>query len=119
MESALRGIDPFGLSRTPNFEPRKGPAIPTYMAAARTGLIYMPLRSGPQDVIADWFFALDDAPPITDFSQKSLRQWQSDHTPFRRFTVLRHPVARAHAAFCDHILTTGDGHYPTSTRDLA
>ena len=112
MESALRGIDPFDLSWTPNFEQRKGPAIPTYMAAARTGLIYMPLRSGPQDVIADWFFALDDAPPITDFSQKSLRQWQNDHTPFRRFTVLRHPVARAHAAFCDHILTTGDGHYP-------
>lgn len=112
METALGGMDPFGLGRSPNFEPRKGPAIPSYLAAARTGLLYMPLRSGPQDAVAAWLTVLDNAPPITDFSQKSLRQWQNDHAPFRRFTVLRHPVARAHAAFCDHILTTGEGHYP-------
>ncbi|WP_322891067.1 MULTISPECIES: sulfotransferase family 2 domain-containing protein [unclassified Yoonia] len=112
MDKALRGMDPFDLGRTPNFEPRKGPAIPTYVAAARTGLIHMPLRSGPEDAVADWLAALDNAPPLTDFSQKTLRQWQNDHGLFRRFTVLRHPVARAHVAFCDRILTTGPGHFP-------
>jgi hypothetical protein len=33
------------------------------------------------------------------------------HTGYRSFTVLRHPVARAHAAFCERILMTGPGHY--------
>lgn len=112
MDAALRAMDPFDLGRTPNFEPRKGPAIPTYVAAARTGLIHMPLPSGPDDVVADWLAALDDAPPVTAFSHKTLRQWQNDHGLFRRFTVLRHPVARAHVAFCDRILITGPGHFP-------
>ncbi|WP_019954241.1 sulfotransferase family 2 domain-containing protein [Yoonia vestfoldensis] len=118
MENALRNLDLLDLGRTPNFEPRKGPAIPTYVAAARTGLIHMPLRSGPEADVADWLAALDDAPPIRDFSQKTLRQWQEDHAPFRRFTVLRHPVARAHVAYCDRILTKGPGHFPRLRESL-
>ncbi|WP_322893268.1 MULTISPECIES: nodulation protein NodH [unclassified Yoonia] len=112
MENALRGLDRFDLSRTPNFEPRKGPGVPGFVAAAKTGLLYMPLRSGPEQAVADWFTALDGAAPVGDFSQKSLRQWQIDHPINRRFTVLRHPVARAHAAFCDRILTSGPGSFP-------
>jgi LPS sulfotransferase NodH len=112
MEAALHALDRFDLSRTPNFEPRKGPGIPAFVAAAKTGLIHMPLRSGPEDVVSDWLCALDNAPPVTEFSQKSLRQWQADHIPCRRFAVVRHPVARAHAAFCDRILTKGPGHFP-------
>ena len=118
METALRGLDRFDLGRTPNFEPRKGPAIPTFIAAAKTGLIYMPLRSGPDEAVVDWLTALDEAAPVTDFSQKTLRQWQLDHAPYRRFTVLRHPLARAHAAFCDRILTTGPGAFPRLRESL-
>ncbi|MFN3661450.1 nodulation protein NodH [Yoonia sp.] len=112
MQDALRNLDHFDLARTPNLEPRKGPAIPSFIAAAKSGLIYMPLRSGPDEVVSDWLAALDQAAPLTGFSQNSLRQWQRDHAPFRRFTVLRHPVARAHAAFCDRILSNGPGSFP-------
>ena len=47
----------------------------------------------------------------TRFTQKSLRQWMQNHTGHRRFTVLRHPLDRAHAAFCDYILGTGPGSF--------
>jgi LPS sulfotransferase NodH len=107
MHQALRDLDQFDLSRTPNFEPRKGPGIPTFVAAARAPLLYMPLRSGPDATVRAWLQALDGAPPLADFSQKSLRQWVTDQPLHRRFAVLRHPVARAHAAFCDRILTHG------------
>jgi hypothetical protein len=33
------------------------------------------------------------------FEQKSLRQWKRRHPGHRSFTVLRHPLLRAHAAF--------------------
>ncbi|MBQ2261534.1 MAG: sulfotransferase family 2 domain-containing protein [Loktanella sp.] len=118
METALRNLDRFDLGRTPNFEARKGPGIPGFVAAAKTGLIYMPLRSGPDQVVTDWLAALDNAAPVSDFSQKTLRQWQLDHAPCRRFTVLRHPVARAHAAFYDRILTKGPGSFPRLRESL-
>lgn len=110
MVTALSRLDRFDLGRTPHFEPNRGPAIPTYVAAPKAGLIYMPLRSGPDLAVKEWLASIDDAPSsalITKFSQKSLRDWQQTHRPHRRFAVLRHPVARAHAAFCDRVLFDG------------
>ncbi len=114
MQDALRALDRFDLGRTPHFEPRRGPAIPTYVAAAKSGLIHMPLRSGPDIAVAQWLAGLDGV--STDnlqvgFSQKTLRGWQQNHIPHRSFAVLRHPVARAHAAFCDRILLDGPGSF--------
>jgi hypothetical protein len=34
-----------------------------------------------------------------------LRAWRRAHPGHRSFTVLRHPLARAHAAFCTRVLT--------------
>lgn len=107
MAAALARIDRFDLGRTPNFEPRRGPAVPGFIAAARAGLLYMPIKGGPVETVQAWLAALDQAPEAalqTGFSQKSLRQWMRAHPGHRGFTVLRHPVARAHAAFCDYIL---------------
>jgi hypothetical protein len=42
---------------------------------------------------------------LRNFTQPTLRQWQADHPGHRSFAVLRHPLARAHAAFCDCILS--------------
>ena len=115
METALARLDRFNLSRTPNFEPRRGPAIPTYIAAPKSGLLYMPLRSGPDDAVRDWLARLDGAAQADlqgKFSQKTLRDWMNEHVGFRSFAVLRHPVARAHAAFCDKILLDGPGSFP-------
>ena len=114
MERSLARLDRFNLNRTPNFEPRRGPMTPTYIAAPDSGLLYMPVKSGPDDAVCDWMGRLDEQEAddvLTDFSQKDLRQWKRKHTGHRSFTVLRHPLARAHAAFCKHILNTGEGSF--------
>ncbi|KMK65525.1 sulfotransferase family 2 domain-containing protein [Puniceibacterium sp. IMCC21224] len=121
MEAALSRLDRFNLNRTPNFEPRRGAVVPTYVAAAQTGLLYMPIRSGPELAIRRWLAALDtvdEGDLLSDFTQKSLRQWKRTHDGHRSFTVLRHPVARAHDAFCSKILTTGPGSYSQIRKTL-
>jgi len=114
MEKSLSRLDRFDLTRTPNFEPRRGPNVPSYVVAADASLIYMPLRSGPCNQVVDWLAALDGVSTDdlqTKFSQKDLRQWKRKHPGHRSFTVLRHPIARAHDAFCRHILKTGKGSF--------
>ena len=114
MVRALSRLDRFDLTRTPNFEPRRGPNVPSYVVAAESSLVYMPLRSGPQAQVLEWMAALDGVSKSelqTKLSQKDLRQWKRKHPGHRSFTVLRHPVQRAHDAFCRHILTTGKGSY--------
>lgn len=114
MADALARLDRFNLTRTPNFEPRRGAAVPGYVAAKKTPLLYLPIRSGPEDQVLRWLADLDGSQPDaleSGFTQKTLRQWMRTHTGHRSFTVLRHPAARAHAAFCERILMTGPGHY--------
>ncbi len=114
MEQALARLDRFNLTRTPNFEPRRNAVVPSYVAAAKSRLLYLPVRSGPEATVMRWLAALDGAGEgdlQSGFSQKTLRQWKKDNPGFRSFTVLRHPVARAHAAFCDKILSTGPGSF--------
>ena len=121
MQAALADLDRFNLSRTPNFEPRRGPAVPSYVAAARAPLLYLPIRSGPEAEVRQWLAALDDVTESdlqTGFTQKTLRQWKRDRPGHRGFTVLRHPVARAHAAFCQRILMPGPGSFTEIRKTL-
>ncbi len=114
MTAALAGLDRFNLTRTPNFEPRRGPAVPSYLAAVETPLLYMPVRGGPEAEVAAWLAALDGVAPEAlthKMTQKDLRQWKRRHTGHRSFTVLRHPVARAHHVFCTRILSDGPGSF--------
>lgn len=114
MERALADLDRFNLHRTPNFEPRRGPAASRHVAAPRTPLIYLPIRGGPEDTVARWLARLDDSDIndlITGRNQKQVRRWMQTHPGHRKFTVLRHPLARAHAVFCQRILGTGPGAY--------
>ncbi|MCW1951060.1 MAG: sulfotransferase family 2 domain-containing protein [Octadecabacter sp.] len=114
MEAALTRLDRFNLNRTPNFEPRRGPAVPSYIAAPVSRLMFMPIKSGPIDVVKNWLAGLDDAQPAdlaSKFTQKSLRQWKRQMPGHRSFAVVRHPVARAHAAFCSKILSTKKGSF--------
>ncbi len=113
MLEALAGMDPFNLTRTPNFEPRRGPVVPSYVAAAKAPLMYLPVKCGPEAQVRQWLAALDGKGHLQEkFNQKTLRQWKRNNAGHRSFTVIRHPVVRAHAAFCDHILDTGPGGYP-------
>ncbi|MCF2906095.1 sulfotransferase family 2 domain-containing protein [Octadecabacter sp. CECT 8868] len=114
MGEALARLDRFNLNRTPNFEPRRGPSVPTFVSASMSPLLYLPIRSGPENAVTNWLAELDDVSPddlISGFTQKSLRDWKRQHIGHRSFTVVRHPVARAHAAFCSKILQTGEGTY--------
>lgn len=115
MEAALARLDRFNLNRTPNFEPRRGPMIPAYMAAPDSGLLYLPLRGGLDHRVGDWLAAVDGKSRSalkTKFTQKTLRQWKRDHAGHRSFAVLRHPVVRAHHAFCTHVLFDGPRNFP-------
>ena len=96
LAEAIAVIDVFNLGRTPSFEPRRAAGVPTALASD-TGLLFFPIRSGPETAIRDWFTGLGE---VTEgFEQKSLRQWKRKHPGHRSFTVLRHPLLRAHAAF--------------------
>ncbi|KEO54461.1 nodulation protein NodH [Thioclava pacifica] len=96
MEASLARLDRFNLSKTPNFEPRRGPGVPGFIAS-EAGLLYMPMRPAMDAPIRDWLAQL--GPLEESFSQKTLRQWKRRHTGHRSFTVLRHPLMRAHLAF--------------------
>ncbi|MEO0400797.1 MAG: sulfotransferase family 2 domain-containing protein [Pseudomonadota bacterium] len=114
MTDALSGLDTFNLTRTPNFEPRRGAAVPTYVACETAPLLYLPVRGGPQDPVAAWMKALDGhagGAPASKLSQNDLREWMRTHPGHRGFSVLRHPLARAHAVFSHRILNTGQGGY--------
>ncbi|MFV2002754.1 MAG: nodulation protein NodH, partial [Paracoccaceae bacterium] len=110
MLSALASTDHFGLYRTPNFEPRRGPMVPGYVAAAKSPILFMPVMSCPYDGILQWLADLDGV-SISDltgeFNQKSLRQWKRQAKDHQSFCVLRHPVARLHRAFVERILMPG------------
>ncbi len=111
---AMAEMDPFDLARTPNFEPRRGPAVPKYIAAAKSPLLYLPVRGGPEIAVSAWLAALDgvSVDELTcGMNQKQLRQWKAHNTGFRSFTVIRHPAERIHEVFCRRILNAGDGSY--------
>ncbi|MEL0436943.1 nodulation protein NodH [Phycobacter sp. K97] len=111
---AMAEMDQFNLTRTPNFEPRRGPAVPGYVAAAKSPLLFLPVRGGPAGAVAAWLAALDDVEPdelITGMNQKQLRQWKARNRGFRSFTVLCHPAERIHEVFCHRILNSGPGSY--------
>ncbi|WP_338549554.1 sulfotransferase family 2 domain-containing protein [Roseovarius phycicola] len=111
-EKAIARLDRFNLHRTPSFEPRRGPAAPSFVTCKEAPLLYLPVRSGPEGSVLNWMAQLDGGTSEdlqTGLNQKSLRQWKRKNTGHRSFTVLRHPVVRAHHAFCTKILKTGPG----------
>ncbi|WP_128514643.1 nodulation protein NodH [Tabrizicola thermarum] len=96
LAEAIAAVDVFNLGRTPCFEPRRAAGVPTVLASD-AGLLFFPIRSGPEAAIRGWFESLGAV--SEGFEQKSLRQWKRRHPGHRSFTVLRHPLLRAHAAF--------------------
>lgn len=108
MRSAVAELDRFNLTRTPNFEPRRGPSVPAYVAAANAPVLFMPVAGGPETEIRQWLAGLDGVTPDeleSGMNQKRLRQWKRKHPKHKCFTVLRHPLARAHAIFRTQILS--------------
>ena len=120
METALARFDWFDLGRMPNFEPRRGAGVVGWIAAARTPLLFAPLAGGPREIIHDWLARLDGGmAPLTGFSRKGVFDWKASRPGHRGFVVLRHPLARAHAAFRDRILSDGPDAAPRYRGALA
>jgi LPS sulfotransferase NodH len=97
LAEAIAAVDVFNLGRTPSFEPRRAAGVPTALATATAPLLFFPVRSGPETPVRDWFLSLGEV--VEGFEQKSLRQWKRAHPGLRSFTVVRHPLLRAHVAF--------------------
>ena len=116
MQADLHRLDPFLLYHLPNFEPRRGPAVPSFVATeAGRGLIHMPVRGGPDAAIRSWFDAF--GPREANFTQTTLRQWKRAHPGHRSFVVLRHPLYRAWDAFL-HIIANAPAHLRQTLRDI-
>ena len=114
MQRVLSSLDTFNLSRTPNFEPRRGPVVPSFVAAAEAPVLFIPIRGGPIKPVLSWLAGLDGVAEdalLTGFTQKTLRHWKRQTKEHRSFAVLRHPVDRLHAAFVTHILMPGPDCY--------
>ncbi|MCB1395485.1 MAG: nodulation protein NodH [Rhodobacter sp.] len=108
LAAGLARIDRFGLGRTPNFEVRRGPLLAAVRGGLRAPLLFLPMRGAPEGAVIDWLAALDGVQPADlpgDFDAARLTDWRRAHPGFRSFTVLRHPLKRAHDTFCRKVLT--------------
>lgn len=112
MVAALAGADYFDLGRIPSFEPARGPGIPSFMVSEKSGLLFMPMRGGPTGRVRSWLEREEAGPVATGFTRRDLRRWKRTHPGHLSFTVVSHPVERAHEVFCRRILATGQDSYP-------
>jgi len=121
MRAALARLDPFALTRRPRLEPGHGAGVHRYVAAARAPALYMALPGAPAARIEGWLAALDGVPPEAlrrDFTRRSLAVWRRATAGTRSFTVVSHPLVRAHRVFWQRILATGEGAFNRIRRIL-
>lgn len=105
--AALARIDRFDLTRTPNFEVRRGPLLSALHASEAPPLLFLPLRGAPEREVIDWLAALDRVTPerlAQGFDEGRLEAWRRSHPGFRAFSVLRHPLIRAWRVFEARVL---------------
>ncbi len=111
MAKALSSSDYFDLSRIPNFEPVRGPGVPGFLVADQLKLLFMPLRGCPNDAVADWMAAAQTEPLRSNLKRRDIQHWKRQTPGHHSFTVVAHPLARAHAVFQNRILPVGEGAY--------
>jgi hypothetical protein len=106
MEAALGRADAFDLFRMPDLEPRRGPNVPSWLGSGALGLIFMPLAGGPTARVAAWLETAGGVPPAAGFTRRSLRQWMREVPGHRSYTVVTHPLRRAHDVFREKLLVS-------------
>lgn len=107
MLRAVSEIDRFAPHRAPDFEPHRGPEGVHYVTAIKTPLMYLPIPGATERPVTKWLAALDEGDPQSlgpNLNRDSGEQWMEFHPGHRKFTVLQHPIARAHSAFCQYVL---------------
>ncbi len=112
MARAVSGMDRFALHRTPDLEPRRAPKLQKLIAAPTTPLLFLPIPGGLEHVIAQWLTRLDrcNAGALHD-TPDAVESWMQTHPGHRKFTVLQHPIVRAHTAFCNYVLAKDHDDY--------
>ncbi|NNE81381.1 MAG: nodulation protein NodH [Silicimonas sp.] len=111
-EEALQALSAPDLGRLPVYEPDRGPGLRFFRACRSAPLLYMPIRGAGLDPVPDWLKQIDPDQEIeSGMSQKDLRRWKRKHPGHRSFSVLRHPLSRAHDAFSRFILQTNIDNY--------
>lgn len=101
MAAGLARMDFFNIAQTPSFEPRRQGAIASYVAGAKLPLLFQPVKAAPDQLLRKWLGSYGEI--LTGLDRQDLKAWRQKHPGHRSFTVLRHPLARAHAAFCDYL----------------
>ena len=104
-EEALRSLSTPDIERLHIYEPDRGPGLRYFRACKSAPMLYMPIRGAGVDPVPGWLKELDPTGEIeSGMTQKDLRRWKRTMGAHRSFTILRHPLPRAHDAFCRHIL---------------
>lgn len=106
IELGIARLDRFHLSRSPSFEPRQPGLLWAYRACRSVPLVFAPLPGCVDRPVLEWMAAIDGGRAgdlLADFSPKTLRDWQRAHPQRVAFSVLRHPLARAHQIFVHQV----------------
>ncbi|MGB3147354.1 MAG: nodulation protein NodH, partial [Paracoccaceae bacterium] len=82
-----------------SYEPSRGPAVPSMVLSSEAPLLFTPIPAGPTAQITSWLAAFGPAGVRTELGRGEVDRWLQDHPHHRRFTVLRHPLRRAIAAY--------------------
>ena len=106
VHDGLARLDRFNLSRTPNFEPRRGPTVrgPVRLCGPAP-LAYLSMPGAPDPGVLNWMEQIDGGHPLqADFTAQGWRAWQRAHPRRSVFTVLHHPLVRAHEVYLRQVV---------------
>ncbi|SUZ32676.1 hypothetical protein ROE7235_02437 [Roseibaca ekhonensis] len=105
VRDGLARLDRFNLSRTPNFEPRRGPMVWGLRACASLPIAYLPMPGAPDPGVLEWMAQIDEGRAVkADFTAQSWRDWLRAHPARAVFSVLHHPLARAHEVYLRQVV---------------
>ena len=101
------------MAKSTHFEPSRRIGVNHCFAAADVTLLYVPIANRPIDAVTQWLHALSpDDELLTDFSQKTLKEWLEAQRMRCKFSVVQQPLTRTYQAFCSHILIDGPDALP-------
>lgn len=107
VRDGLARLDRFNLGRTPSFEPRRGGMIWAHRACRSLPLVYAPLGAGQDGDVLGWMAQIDGGSPDDlrkDFTPEDWAQWQRGHPGHAAFSLIRHPLERAHHVYRTQVL---------------
>ncbi|MEM9321014.1 MAG: nodulation protein NodH, partial [Pseudomonadota bacterium] len=121
MKAKIAKLDPFLLDRSGTVERPRGPAVKRIVVTEGPGLMWMPVPGVAEDEMQACLADLggydsDAAAPVSGLNQRALRQWMRRHPGHQKFTIIRHPLARAHTVFCASVLPRLPIHAETRRR---